>query len=159
MASSCAFGDVALRQRRSSRRGLATDPAWKLCAAFCLVFVVISLYARRRQRLMRNDSVTTADETFGQIERELREKPLCWPEKIQSGRPTQIAGTADLSKAMKKSVLILGAFIGIGFAAVSCRNPNEVSYEIPASAAPTGSGGSQVKAKPSAFSSENSPGR
>jgi hypothetical protein len=60
---------------------------------------------------------------------------------------------------MKKSILILGASIGIGLAAVGCRNRSEVSYEIPASAAPTGSGGSQVKAKPSAFSSENNPGR
>jgi hypothetical protein len=60
---------------------------------------------------------------------------------------------------MKKSILILGAAIGIGLAAVSCRGPNEVFYETPTSAAATGSGGSEVKAKPSAFSSENSPGR
>jgi len=60
---------------------------------------------------------------------------------------------------MKKSILVLGASIGIALAAVSCRNPNEVFYEIPTSAAPAGSSGSQVKAKPSAFSSENNPGR
>jgi len=60
---------------------------------------------------------------------------------------------------VKKSVLVLGAVIGICLAAVSCRNRSEVSYEIPAPAAATGSGGSQVKAKPSAFSSENNPGR
>jgi len=60
---------------------------------------------------------------------------------------------------MKKSIYVLAAFIGIGLAAVSCQNPNEVSYETAPSAAATGSGGSQVKAKPSAFSSENNPGR
>jgi hypothetical protein len=60
---------------------------------------------------------------------------------------------------MRKFLLCLGAFIGVGLAAVSCRNPNEVSYEIPTSAAGTGSGGSAVKAKPSTFGSENNPGR
>jgi hypothetical protein len=60
---------------------------------------------------------------------------------------------------MKKSILILGAFIGIGLAAVSCRGPNEVSYETSTSAAATGSGRSEVKAKPSAFGPENNPGR
>jgi hypothetical protein len=77
-------------------------------------------------------------------------------EKFQ---PTQLQGRADSSKPMKKSILILGAFIGIGLAAVSCGSPREVSYETPASAAATGSGGSAVKAKPSAFGSENNPGR
>ena len=80
-------------------------------------------------------------------------------EKFQPRQPTQLRGRADSSKPMKKSILILGAFIGIGLAAVSCRNPNEVSYETSTSAAATGSGGSQVKAKPSAFGSENNPGR
>jgi hypothetical protein len=60
---------------------------------------------------------------------------------------------------MKKSILILGACIGIGLAAVSCGKPNEVSYETSTSAAATGSGRSEVKAKPSAFGSENNPGR
>ncbi len=55
---------------------------------------------------------------------------------------------ADSSKQMKKPILILGAFIGIGFAAVSCQNPNEVFYETPPSAPATSSSGSQVKAKP-----------
>ena len=68
-------------------------------------------------------------------------------------------GEDRFTKPMKKSILFLGAFIGIGLAAVSCRNPNEVSYETSPSAAATGSGGSQVKAKPSAFGSENNPGR
>ena len=147
MASSCVVGGVALRPRRSSRRGLATDPAWKLCAAFCLVFIVISLYARWRQRLIRNDSVTAADETFAQIERELQRQPLCWPGKISAKATNPIAGRADSSKAMKKSILILGASIGIGLAAVSCRNPNEVSYETSTSAAATGSGGSRSQSQ------------
>ena len=60
---------------------------------------------------------------------------------------------------MKKSILVLGAFIGISLAAVSCQSPREVFYETPTSAAPTGSSGSQVKAKPSAFGPENNPGR
>src|SRR4030095_15827002 len=127
MASSCVVGGVALRPRRSFRRGLATDPAWKLCAAFCLVFVIISLYARWRQRLIRNNSVTTADETFAQIERELQRHPLCWPGKISARTTNPIARRAH--SPMKKSILVLGASIGIGLAAVSCRNPNEVSYE------------------------------
>jgi hypothetical protein len=159
MASSCVFGGVAPRPRRGSRRGLATDPAWKLCAAFCLVFIVISLYAEWRQRLIRNDSVTTADETFGQTERELQRQPLCWPGKISARATNPIAGRADSSREMKKSILYLGAFIGVGLAAVSCQNPNEVSYETGTSAAATGSGGNQVKAKPSAFGPENTPGR
>ena len=124
MASSCVVGGVELRPRRSSRRGLTTDPAWKLCAAFCLVFVVISLYARWRQRLIRNDSVTAADETFAQIERELQRQPLCWPGKISAEATNPIAGEGRFIKPMKKSILVLGAFIGIGLAAVSCRNPS-----------------------------------
>jgi hypothetical protein len=60
---------------------------------------------------------------------------------------------------MKKSILILGAAIGVGLAAGSCRNRSEVSYETSTSAAATGSGGSEVKAKPSAFGPENNPGR
>ena len=158
MASSCVVGGVALRPRRGSRRGLATDPAWKLCAAFCLVFVVISLYARWRQTLNRNDSVTAADETFAQIEMELQRRPRCWPGKI-SAKATNPMRRADSSKQMKKPILILGAFIGIGFAAVSCQNPNEVFYETPPSAPATSSSGSQLKAKPSAFGPENNPGR
>jgi hypothetical protein len=78
-------------------------------------------------------------------------------QKFQPRQPIQL-GRADSSKQMKKSILILGAFIGIGLAAVSCRGPNEVSYETSTSAA-TGSGGSAVKAKPSAFGPENNPGR
>jgi len=66
---------------------------------------------------------------------------------------------AGASKSMKKSILILGAFIGIGLVAVSCQNPNEVFYETPSSAPATGPGGSQLKAKPSAFGPENNPGR
>jgi hypothetical protein len=68
-----------------------------------------------------------------------------------------IAGNAD--SPIIKSILVLGASIGIGLAAVSCQSPREVFYETPTSAAPTGSGGSQVKAKPSAFGPESSPGR
>jgi len=60
---------------------------------------------------------------------------------------------------MKKSILCLGASIGVGLAVVSCRNPNEVFYETPTSAAATGSSESQVKAKPSAFGPETTPGR
>jgi hypothetical protein len=126
---------------------------------FCLVFIAISLYARRRQQLLRNDSVTAADETFAQIERELQRQPLRWPGKFQPRQPTQLRGSTDSSKAMKKSILCLGASIGVGLAVVSCRNPNEVSYETPTSAAATGSSGSQVKAKPSAFGPETTPGR
>ena len=99
MASSCVVGGVALRPRRGSRRGLATDPAWKLCAAFCLVFIVISLYARWRQRQIGNDSVTAADETFVQIEREWQRQPLCWPGKI-SANP--IAGEGRFIKTDEK---------------------------------------------------------
>jgi len=80
-------------------------------------------------------------------------------EKFQPRQPTQFRGSTDSSKAMKKSILCLGAFIGVGLAAVSCRSPSEVFYETPTSAAATGSGGSQVKAKPSAFAPENNPGR
>ena len=105
MASSCVVGGVAPRPGRSSRRGLATDPAWKLCAAFCLVFIVISLYARWRQRLIGNDSVTAADETFAQIERELWRQPLCWPGKIsaKATTPTKpIAGQGRFVKTDEK---------------------------------------------------------
>ncbi len=104
MASSCVVGGVALRPRRGSRRGLATDPAWKLCAAFCLVFVVISLYARWQQRLIRNDSVTAADETFAQIERELQRQPLCWRGKI-SAKATNPIAEGPIHQTMKKSIL------------------------------------------------------
>jgi hypothetical protein len=79
-------------------------------------------------------------------------------EKFQPRQPIQLR-RADSSKQMKKSILILGASIGIGLAAVGCRNRSEVSYETSTSAAATGSGGSAVKAKPSAFSSESNPGR
>ena len=143
MASSCVVAGVAPRPRRSSRRGLATDPAWKLCAAFCLVFIVISLYARWRQRLFRNDSVTAADETFAQIERELQRQPLCWPGKISAKATNPIAGERRFIKSDEKIHPLLGASIGIGLAAVSCGSPKEVSYETPTSAAATGSGGSQ----------------
>jgi hypothetical protein len=68
------------------------------------------------------------------------------------------------SKEMKRSILLLGAAIGIGLVAVSCgRNRTEVSYEIPSRAAATGSAGAGVKAKPgvspSAFGPENDAGR
>ena len=101
-ASSCVVGGVALRPRRSSRRGLATDRAWKLCAAFCLVFIIISLYARWRQQLIGNDSVTAADETFAQIERELCRQPLCWPGKISTKATNPIAGESRFIKSDEK---------------------------------------------------------
>ena len=108
--------------------------------------------------MISNDSVTAADETFAQIERKLHRQPLCRPAKI-SAKATNPIGEDRFIKQMKKSIFILGAFVGMGLAAVSCRGPNEVSYETSTSAAATGSGGSEVKAKPSAFSSENNPGR
>jgi hypothetical protein len=80
-------------------------------------------------------------------------------EEFQPKPPTQLRASTDSSKAMKKFILYFGVLIGVGLAAVSCRNPREVSYETPTSAAATGSSGSQVKAKPSAFSPENNPGR
>jgi hypothetical protein len=64
---------------------------------------------------------------------------------------------------MKKSVLLLGAGVGIGLAVVSCGNRSEVSYETATTAAAVGSSGSGVKAKPgaspSAFGPEGNPGR
>ncbi len=64
---------------------------------------------------------------------------------------------------MKKSILLLGVAIGISFAAVSCRNQNEVSYEIAPAASAAGSGGGGVKAKPGAspsvFGPADNPGR
>src|SRR5262245_33775767 len=80
-------------------------------------------------------------------------------EEFQPKLRTQLRASTDSSKAMKKFILYFGALIGVGLATVSCRNPNEVFYETPTSAAATSSAGSQVKAKPSAFSSENNPGR
>jgi hypothetical protein len=102
MASSCVVDGGALRPRRGSRRALATDPAWKLCAAFCLVFIIISLYARWRQRLKSNDSVTTADETFAQIERKLQRQPLCWPGKISAKAANPISGEHRFIKSDEK---------------------------------------------------------
>jgi hypothetical protein len=62
------------------------------------------------------------------------------------------------SKAMKQSILLLGAAIGIGLVAVSCGgNKTEVSYEIAPSAATGGAGGAGVKPKPSASPSAFSP--
>ena len=46
-------------------------------------------------------------------------------EKFQPRQPTQLRGSTDSSKAMKKSILFLGVSIGVGLAVVSCRNPNE----------------------------------
>ena len=52
---------------------------------------------------------------------------------------------------MKKSFLLFGAAIGIVLVAVGCgANRGEVSYEIPSTAATSGSGGGGVKAKPAA---------
>jgi hypothetical protein len=93
------------------------------------------------------------------MKRELQRQPFCWPGKISAKASNPIGGGAGGSKSMKKSILILGAFVGIGLVAVSCQNPNEVFYETPSSAPATGSGGSQLKAKPSAFGPENNPGR
>jgi hypothetical protein len=80
-------------------------------------------------------------------------------QEFQPKPPTQLRASTDSSRAMKKFILYFGALVGVGLAAVSCRSPNEISYETPTSAAATSSGGSQVKAKPSAFSSQNNPGR
>lgn len=65
------------------------------------------------------------------------------------------------SKEMKQSILLLGAAIGIGLAAVSCGgNRNEVSYEIAPTAPATGSGGVKPKpgVSPSAFRPESDGG-
>ena len=85
-------------------------------------------------------------------------------EKISVVTTNPIAGKcSDTSNEMKKSILLLAAFIGICLAAVSCRNRNEVSYEIPSAASATGSGGNGVKAKPgttpSVFGPGENPGR
>ena len=109
----------------------------------------------------RNDSVTAADETFAQIERELQRQPLRWPGKnFSQGNQPNCGGAPIHHKPMRKihpHVLVL--LSALALPSVSCRNPNEVSYETSTSAAATGSGGSQVKAKPSAFGPETTPAR
>jgi hypothetical protein len=81
-----------------------------------------------------------------------------WPKQ-----PTNCGGAPIHQEEMKKSILLLGAGIGIGLAVVSCGNRSEVSYEIPTTAAAVGSDGSGVKAKPGAspstFGPEGNPGR
>jgi hypothetical protein len=84
------------------------------------------------------------------------------PMRIWPRQPTNCGGAPIHQEEMKKSILLLGAGIGIGLAAVSC-NRSEVSYETATTAAAVGSSGSGVKAKPgaspSAFGPEDNPGR
>jgi hypothetical protein len=83
--------------------------------------------------------------------------------RIWPRQPTNCGAAPIHQEEMKKSILFLGAAIGIGLAAVSCQNPNEVSYETATTGAAVGSSGSGVKAKPgatpSALGPEGNPGR
>jgi hypothetical protein len=98
------------------------------------------------------------------FERGLQRRPFWWPEENLSQGSQPNCGAAPIhQREMKKSILLLGAGIGIGLAAVSCGNRGEVSYETATTAAAAGSGGGGVKAKPSAtpsvFGPEGNPGR
>jgi F0F1-type ATP synthase membrane subunit c/vacuolar-type H+-ATPase subunit K len=77
--------------------------------------------------------------------------------RIWSRQPTNCGGAPIHQEEMKKSILLLGAGIGIGLAAVSCGNQSEVSYETAPTAGAVGSSGSGVKAKPGASPSAFGP--